>query len=302
MMIYGYILILVLLVVLISLIIRLYIKWENKQFRITEYSFKSSKIKRNITLAVLTDLHNYEYGKENELLLEQLKISKPDYVISAGDMIEASKKAENTKGTIAFLEKVAENFNFIYGCGNHEWKLLHDNKYSETAKLFRKSLEMAEEKLNTISDIKSSSIRPLDNKNIELSQDNIKVYGLNLEKDYFIKIGLNKTTAEHIRELVGTPTADKLNILIGHNPDQFEAYSEWGADLVLSGHIHGGMIATPWHRGLVSPRFIPFPKYDWGVYKKKKSTMILGRGLGNHTIHIRIFNRAELMIIKLIKE
>ena len=262
------------------------IKSENRKFRVTEYSYKNKKLKRKLTIAVLSDLHNYSYGRDNERLLEKLRDIGPDLVISAGDMVEAGRFVKNPRNTVAFLDRLSQEFTFLYGCGNHEEKLLEGEKYKGLSEEFFRALK------------EYGGVHPLRNENTVLEDMGICVYGLSLERDYFKKVILNRTTAEHIEQLVGRPMEEKLNILIGHNPDQLEAYSDWGADVVLAGHIHGGMIATPWHRGLISPRFIPLPKYDWGKYEKGKTTMFLSRGLGNHTIHIRIFNRAEIMLLK----
>ena len=86
---------------------------------------------------------------------------------------------------------------------------------------------------------------------------------------------------------------------MAHNPDYFEEYAAWGADLVLSGHVHGGMMRLPILGGVVSPAFKLFPKYDGGLFQQGKSTMILSRGLGMHTIPIRIFNPGELILLKI---
>lgn len=265
------------------------VKAENKRFRITEYEYYTDKIDKPVKLAVLTDLHNYSYGEGNEELLRVIDEVTPDYCISAGDMIESGRYATDPVETVRFLSRLAAKHKFVYGIGNHEMRLLEKNTvYADTAQKY----------LDTLQEVKN--VTPLDNEVLELAGENIKIYGLSLENDYFKKVILNKVSSEHIEKLVGKPDDKTLNILIGHNPDQFDAYAQWGADVVLAGHIHGGMIATPWHQGLISPRFIPFPKYDWGVYKKDNTTMFLGRGLGNHTIHIRIFNRAELMVIRLL--
>jgi len=278
------------------------VKCENKKFRITEYSYVTDKIGKPVTIAVLADLHNYSYGEQNSQLLEAIEAAAPDYVISAGDMVEGSGVAPGTKSTVEFLGRICEKYPFAYGCGNHEWRVLKDSKYkyADSVKVsYLEALSYEEQRLKNISESKAELIRPLDNRNILWEEDNIKIYGLNLEKDYFKKIILNKVEDKHISELVGKVDEKRLNILIGHNPEQFDAYADWGADIVLAGHNHGGMVNTPWHKGLISPRFMPFPKYDWGEYKKKNTTMFLSRGLGNHTIHIRIFNRAELMVIKI---
>jgi len=265
-------------------------KKENKRFTVTEYAVYSDKLNKPVTLAVLSDLHNYKYGPDNQELYDKIDSIHPDYVVSAGDMIEGAMFAKGTYDTVRFLEKLSRNFHFIYGCGNHEWKLINDRlKYPQTTTEFERGLRDSKE-----------AVSPLHNENVDCPLDGIKFYGLDLGMDYFIKLGLRMTDADYISELVGSPADDRFNILIGHNPDQFPAYSDWGADLVLAGHVHGGMIATPWHRGLISPRFLPFPKYDWGEYNLKNTKMILSRGLGNHTVHIRIFNRAELVVVRLL--
>lgn len=270
-------------VIIIAAIIM--IKIENKKYRITEYTYATDKVSREIVLAVISDLHNYVYGNDNDSLINSLEKIAPDYVISAGDMIEDGKCAASPKGTIEFLKRLSEHFKFIYGCGNHEWKLMAwSGKLNDEFK----------------QGIKDGKIDPVNNRVIEFEKDNINVYGLNLEREYFKKVVLNQVSVKHMEELIGKPQQDRLNILIGHNPDQFDAYTKWGADMVLSGHIHGGIIATPWHRGMISPRFVLFPKYDWGVYNKDNTTMFLSRGLGNHTVHVRIFNRAEIMVIKIL--
>ncbi|MDE7197816.1 MAG: hypothetical protein K2O15_02920, partial [Lachnospiraceae bacterium] len=84
-----------------------------------------------------------------------------------------------------------------------------------------------------------------------------------------------------------------------HNPVYFDAYEAWGADLVVSGHVHGGIMRLPVLGGVISPALTLFPKYDGGVFYEKESTMILSRGLSSHTLPIRIFNPGELIVIDL---
>ena len=104
---------------------------------------------------------------------------------------------------------------------------------------------------------------------------------------------------DYIKELIGTADKDSFNVLLAHNPDYFPAYAQWGADLVLSGHVHGGMVRIPWWKGVVSPSIRLFPKYDGGKFEEGNSTMILSRGLGMHTIPVRLFNPAEIVVVEL---
>lgn len=266
------------------------IRLENKRFRVTEYTVESEKIKKDMTLAVMADLHNYKYGEDNKKLFDALERIHPDAVISAGDMVEGSENATGTADTIRFLAQVADRYPFFYGMGNHECKLkYYPEKYKRVTREFRTALGQ-------------TSLALLDNETKAAGEWNTYITGLNLERQYFRKVKLNPVSIEHIRELVGEPHTDGFQILIAHNPDQFEAYAGWGADLVLSGHVHGGMIAVPGIGGVISPQLTLFPKYDGGLFCKGRTTMILSRGLGNHTVHVRIFNRAELVIVRVKKK
>ena len=73
----------------------------------------------------------------------------------------------------------------------------------------------------------------------------------------------------------------------------------WGSDLIFAGHMHGGIIRLPFLGGVLSPERDYFPEYDGGKYELENSTMVVGRGLGNYTINLRIFNRPELMVVTL---
>ena len=101
---------------------------------------------------------------------------------------------------------------------------------------------------------------------------------------------------EYLEETLGPASKEKYQILLAHNPDYFENYAQWGADLVLSGHVHGGIMRLPLLGGVISPTLLLFPKYDGGLFKKGSSAMILSRGLGTHTLPIRIFNPGELIL------
>ncbi|MDO7206165.1 hypothetical protein Q5M85_20820 [Paraclostridium bifermentans] len=48
--------------------------------------------------------------------------------------------------------------------------------------------------------------------------------------------------------------------MLAHTPFFFEDYSDYGADLVLSGHVHGGIIRLPLLGGVLSPNREFFPK------------------------------------------
>ena len=103
----------------------------------------------------------------------------------------------------------------------------------------------------------------------------------------------------YLPRVLGQPDPKEFTILLAHNPDYFPEYAAWGADLVLSGHVHGGVVRIPfWGKGVVSPAVKFFPKYDGGLFEEGKSHMILSRGLGAHTIPFRLFNPGDLIFLQ----
>ena len=98
------------------------------------------------------------------------------------------------------------------------------------------------------------------------------------------------------------PEADgeKFNILLAHTPIFIKQYSQWGADLVLAGHMHGGIVRIPFTNiGLLSPGRTILPKYTAGKFKVKGSTMIVNRGIGTSSFELRLFNNPEISVITL---
>ena len=91
---------------------------------------------------------------------------------------------------------------------------------------------------------------------------------------------------EQIQTILGDLDTNSYNILLTHNPLYADTYSSWGADLTLSGHIHGGIIRIPFVGGLLSPERKFFPKYDGGMYQVGDKLLIVNRGLGNGVLEL----------------
>ena len=103
----------------------------------------------------------------------------------------------------------------------------------------------------------------------------------------------------YLEETLGKFDTSYYNILLAHNPTYFEDYAKMNPDLVLSGHLHGGLIRLPFLGGVIAPSLQLFPKYDGGRFEYEGSTMILSRGLGIHSIGLRMWNPAELVVIEI---
>lgn len=274
-------------ILMLAIIIACVIIYDTNRFVVVETTLESEKIKKEQTFVVLADLHNKSYGKENEKL--RLAIDKicPDKILIAGDMLNAKPEADFSK-TAAFLKCLADEYPVYYGWGNHEHRLLlYPEVYGTMGEAYKKAVE-------------HKNIYPLVNKKVEFEEEGITLYGSLIEKRFYRRFSVQPMEKGYLEALLGVPEKDKFNLLIAHNPDYFESYAEWGADLVLAGHVHGGIVRLPFLGGVLSPKCRLFPKYDGGKFFVGKSTMILSRGLGVHTIPVRLFNPGELHVVHLV--
>lgn len=256
------------------------------RFVIREYTCVSDKLQKDGKFILLSDLHNKSFGKNNEKLLKAIEKENPDAILIAGDMY-TSAKGEDNMPSAEFVSRLAKKYPVYYGNGNHEHKTrLHTEIFDN---MYGKYMEK----------VKGAGTVVLVNEKVTLPAYNMDIYGLEIERSYYKKFVSRHMEESYLEELLGKVNEDRFNLLIAHNPDYFDTYVEWGADLTVSGHVHGGLMVLPVLGGVISPRLCLFPHYDGGRFEKSGKEMILSRGLGTHTLPIRIFNPGELVVIHL---
>ena len=230
----------------------------------------------------LTDLHSKEIGG----LISKIEREEPDIVVMTGDMI--STDDENFDVFLSCAEEISDKFPTYFIVGNHEQALSR----ADCAELVAKLADIG--------------VYVLDNERVKIERGDscINLYGMWFNLRFYRDVNDESTeeyvvTKEHMTNIIGTPEKG-VNILLTHNPVYFDAYAEWGADLTLSGHMHGGMIYVPFKGGLFSPEKEYYPEYDGGYYEKQGSSLIVSRGLGEHK-GFRFLNQPEITVITLKK-
>ncbi|MGN0396242.1 MAG: metallophosphoesterase [Coprococcus sp.] len=257
---------------------------ENRMLSVSEYVICSNKITKKMTAVMLSDLHNSEYGGENYELIKKIDELHPDIVLIAGDFI-IGKKDCSTDIAIKLLNILGNKYDVYISKGNHELRCsMHPEQYGD----------MWEQLYNKTKD----KVNWLINDNIYLDRYNINIYGLDMDRAYYQRFKKLPMNDSYLKGLFEPINNCHYNILLAHNPDYFEEYAKWGADLSLSGHVHGGMIIIPGIGGMVSPMVRFFPKYYNGIYTiNKDNKMIVSRGLGSHTLKFRVNNKPEISYI-----
>ena len=258
------------------------ILYDTTHFVVKRYELNSTKIKSPYHFVVLSDLHDKAFGYQNQKLLAAIDKIKPEAVYIAGDMITALP-GRQFDDTIAFLKSLSEKYPVYYGSGNHEYRMrINTEKYGNMSSEY-------EEKIRNM-----GIVRLYTGSTVSHRKD-VKVYGLEIDRMYYRKWKMPKMPVDYTLQKIGKAEQDCFTILLAHNPEFFDNYAKSGVDLVLSGHVHGGVARIPFFGGVISPKFRLFPKYDGGLFVKNETTMILSRGLGCHTIPVRFLNPGELI-------
>ncbi len=249
------------------------------------WRFRSEKIRSKTTMAVIADLHECVYGNGNCRLFAAIRRMSPDAVIIAGDLIVAASNSD-CRETMSFLKRLADRYPVFYGAGNHERRALEKDELTREKKGFEKGL-------------KEAGVSLMLNTSALLPGTGIRITGLDLSRIYYRRFRRQPMRPDLLRDLLGEADRSFYNVLIAHNPEYFPEYCFWKPDLILSGHVHGGIVRLPLIGGVISPGFRLFPKYDAGLFRKEGTRMLVSRGTGSHTIDLRFNNRPELLRVVL---
>ena len=273
-------------IILVLFAIEFYIS--NNVMKKSQFIIKSSKIGKQFQgykILHLSDLHGKVFGKENCRLIKIINDIHPDIIVMTGDMVNGNHK--DFKVLYDLIQKISK-YPIYFVMGNHE-----DNMKDE---MQQKLLDF----------LKQSQVNFLNNEEIiiEREKDKLSVWGMCCDFSYYGKGDHPKQfTLSAMKNMMNeSPNRSRFNILLAHNPNFFEVCAKWGADLVLSGHIHGGMVRLPLIGGVFSPDTLFFPKYSNGVYTFEDKKLIVSRGVGRGRRGFRFFNRPEIGVIILESE
>lgn len=248
-----------------------------ERFRITSKKIRDGE--RNFVF--LTDLHNKEFGRENELLLREIDRIHPDAVLIGGDMMVCKKHCE-LETTLSLVRKLSARYPVFYGNGNHEERMNREREtYGDLYDRFVKALHRC-------------GVHYLSDDGACFEED-IRITGCNMEEKYYRHRFTVPKLEEGELDRAGHADRKRFQILLLHSPLFFEDCRRWGADLTLCGHFHGGTIRLPYLGGVMTPQYQFFLPWCAGRFDAEGKTMIVGRGLGTHSINIRLNDRPQLV-------
>lgn len=258
-----------------------WIIWSNISVQTSLLTVQSDDLPKEFdgfSIAHISDLHNAEYGKNNEKLISILQEEKPNIIAITGDLIDSNHT--DIELALSFTRQAVNIAPCYFVAGNHEAWI--GSQYNE--------LKTALENMGVV--VLQDEVIEL-----EYSGASIQLIGLNdpdfAEQDSFLAGSVLETKLSQL------DIKDGFTILLSHRPEHFKTYQDKGVGLVLAGHAHGGQFRLPFIGGIVAPDQGFFPEYDAGVYTENGTAMVVSRGLGNSIIPVRFNNRPEIVSIEL---
>ncbi len=250
--------------------------YSNSKIVTDEYSVSLSGLPASFEgyrIALLSDIHGGSFGSGNEELLSLLRPQQPDIIVLTGDICDKDNPPRTIHSLLAQLTEIAPVY---YVTGNHEWAAGHVNTMMEyCAEL---------------------GITPLRNEYVLLERngENLILAGIDDKNGY-----ADMKTPDALMAEISAEQGDLPTILLSHRPDDTKRFWALGYDLVLAGHVHGGVVQIPRVGGLISPLRELFPEYSKGLYTGEGGSLVLSAGLAGHLMPPRLFNPLHLPIVTL---
>ena len=256
---------------------------------VTNYVLSSPKLTAPIRVVQMTDLHNSEFGENNERLVRMVARQHPDLILMTGDMLNG--REDKTEIAVNLVQRLTEVAPVYFSYGNHE--VTHERTFA------RDLTALFEEAGATVLDRTYEDVT-VNGQTIRLGG----IYGYCLPEKYLRTGEAKRWECEFLKEFQDT---ESYTLLLAHLPMCWirnDNLDIWQIDCVFSGHEHGGQIRLPLIGGLYAPDQGFFPGRSCGIYASQdgRRVMVLSRGLGSGVGVPRFNNVPEIVVADILPQ
>ena len=253
--------------------------WSNRSLQVDRFTYASPRLPAGFDGCVvvqLSDLHGALFGENNQDLIDAVRAENPDYIFLTGDLLDRYRRTPQSYA-VDLGRAMAAIAPTYFVTGNHEWALGDVPELKEG--------------------LQTAGVTVLSNSYEVLEREGGRLIlaGIDDPNGY-----ADQKTPEELAEEIRREQGDTPWLLLAHRNNLFEnRYSALGAELVLSGHGHGGMIRLPFTDGLIGVDRTLFPTYTDGFYAVDGAQVFVSRGLGSSGPSFRLFNRPQVAVLTL---
>lgn len=224
-----------------------------------------------LKIAVISDLHVGEINGRDFVarVVDQVNSQQPDLVAICGDLVDGSVAARGEM--VGPLQELESRFGSYFVTGNHEY-------FSD-----------AEEWIDYLPDL---DVTVLHNEHVTLGTGTATIDLAGVDDESAAASGQTGQGANYRKALAGRDTSRPV-ILMAHQPVQVSHAEQYGVDLQLSGHTHGGQLWP--FQGVIKLQ----QGYVAGLYRVGGTQLYVTRGAGFWGPPVRVGAPPDISILTL---
>ena len=207
--------------------------------------------------------------------ISDMRAEDPDIVFVVGDFVDDDTSKEDMVAACAALGTLKTKYGVYFVLGNHD-----KGYYASARRGFSENDLIAELEKNKIAVLRDNTV---------LIDDAFYVVGRRDLSEVKERTGHRQSMAELVKGL----DSDRYIIALDHQPADYAAQAKSGADLILSGHTHGGQL-LPFNR---VGKWIGANDMVYGHEKRGNTDFIVTSGISDWAIKFKTGTGSEFVVI-----
>ena len=238
----------------------------------TDYQLSTDKSIGELKVAMFADSHiGSTFGGEGfAKQMEVIMAAEPDIVLIPGDYVDDDTSKEDMIASCAALGRMKPKYGVWFAYGNHD-KGYFGSQYNEFS-----SDELEQE-------LKKNGVHVMEDA-VE-TVDNLVIVG---RKD-----SSRNRDRKELSELLQGVDESKYIIVMDHEPNDYEKESQTTADLVVSGHTHGGQLLPVTYFGV----WFGINDSIYGYEKRNQTDFIVTSGISDWQMLFKTGTKSEYVMI-----
>lgn len=236
----------------------------------TDYHLTTDKSIGQVKVAMFADSHigaTFD-GEGFAKQMEVISAANPDLVMIPGDYVDDDTTREDMVACCAALGKMNAKYGVWYAFGNHD-----KGYYSEEYREFTADELIAELKKN----------------GVHVMMDDVEIV------DNLCIVGRKDKSMERkeLSELLEGVDDSKYIIVMDHQPNDYDKEAQTKADLVLSGHTHGGQLLPVTYFG----KWFGINDAIYGYERRENTDFIVTSGISDWRMKFKTGTKSEYVMV-----
>ena len=243
---------------------------------LTTYTFETPKVDRAVRLVQISDAHIGATFHADGFLqhIQDINALGPDAVVVTGDFVDDDTSRADMLGACDALGQVTAPYGVYYVFGNHD-----KGYYSASSRGWNSDELRAA--------LAKNGVTVLEDETAALG-DSLLMAGRK-DRSMESRAGGRMSAAE----LLLDADRSRYIVILDHQPHDYDAEAAAGADLVLSGHTHGGQFIPIRHVG----EWLGENALRYGHQRRQNTDFIVSSGISNRAFQFTTRCHSEIVVI-----